>query len=475
MHFASVPFAYFFLLVGSVAWLLRPHRSAQNLFLLIASYVFYARFTWHLPLLLAGSTALAYVGGELLWRLPASRLRRVAQWLAIGAQIALLGVFKLHDFYREHVTDLAAWLGLSAHVALIDLVLPAGISFYVFQAIAYLVDSARGNAVRPRHWLDFALFMAFFPKLLAGPICRSHELLPQIMAPAPRVIGAPSEALTRIAAGLLKKVVLASYLSTHLVDVAFQNPSHYSALELWIALFAYSAEIYLDFSGYTDMALGLALLLGYRLPENFHAPYAATNIGEFWKRWHVTFSRWLRDYLFFTLGGSRGSRWRTSLNYLLTFVLCGFWHGTRAGFLVWGLLHGIALALYKLSVDWRRRRGSYPPPPSLLRAGAGVTATLLFCVVVRVFFRGPDLGRALEYLTAMFAPTPRLSAIDPWVVAITVLGFALNFVGAPLRFRFARLHQRLAPPLRPLLWLSLGVLTLALKPHEVAPYIYFGF
>jgi D-alanyl-lipoteichoic acid acyltransferase DltB (MBOAT superfamily) len=318
--------------------------------------------------------------------------------------------------------------------------------------------------------------MSLFPQLLAGPICRSRELLPQIMADAPNRIERPAEAIALIASGIFKKVVLASYLSTHMVDEAFQIPTNYSSLELLVALFAYTVEVYLDFSGYTDMARGLGLLLGFRLPENFRHPYAASNIGEFWNRWHITFSTWLRDYIYFPLGGSRRSRLRTYANLIITFLICGIWHGPRWGFVIWGLLHGIALALYKFSVDLRRDHGRDPkgPHPWWWRA-AGCVSTITFCAFARIFFRTEDISTAWEFFEGLGRVSMHGVGIDAWLVAITIFGFGMNFFGRTCYDQFLRTYERLPTITRPVLWAAISLAVLTFKTRDVSPHIYFGF
>lgn len=476
MAFPSLPFAYFFLVTVTVAWSLRPWRTLQKVFLLLASYVFYARWDPRLLALLFGVSLSNWVLGRAIEGARSARTRRA--WLASGvvANVALLGTFKLYDFFRASVGSFAELLGLSAHLPLLEIFLPVGISFYTFQGIAYLVDVYRRDAVEAPPLLDFLLFMGFFPKLLAGPICRSRELLPQIMGPGPASIPDPSRAVVLIASGLFKKMVLASFLATSMVDDAFLMPRDYSSLELLVAIYAYTAEVYLDFSGYTDLARGLALLLGFELPENFRYPYAATNIGEFWKRWHITFSRWLRDYVYFPLGGSRRSRPRTYLNLLLTFGLCGIWHGSQWTFVIWGLCHGVALAAYKMSLDVRRDLGrAKSGPPRWWWAAAGWFATLAFCAFARVFFKASDMTVAGEVFSGLARLTVRGRGIDPTVVFVTGIGIAMNLVGRPIFERCVRVHARIPAVARPAAWVLAGVLMLAMKTRDVAPYIYFGF
>lgn len=476
--FPTLDFVFFFLVTVSVTWALRRFRTIQKGFLLFASYVFYAKWDFKLAALLFAVSLGNYLFGELIDRAKRPGWRRA--WMIIGvvANVALLGVFKLYDFFRESLDAFSNFLGLEAHLPIVEIILPIGISFYTFQGIAYLVDTYRDKAVRPRTLLDFLLFMAFFPKLLSGPIVRSDELLPQIMEEeAPKEIAHASEAATLIFSGLVKKVILAGYLATHMVDGAFQLPETYSSLELTVAIYAYTAQLYLDFSGYTDLARGLALLLGFRLPENFRYPYGATNIGEFWRRWHITFSRWLRDYIYFPLGGSRVPRARTYLNLIITFTVCGIWHGSRWGFVIWGLLHGVALAAYKFSVDIRRDKGRDPKHANhpLIWKLAGWFATLTFCGVVRIFFRAEDMQTALDVFRGLFAFTIHGQGLDVTIIVVTILSFALGIWGRPVYERSVRAFERVPTWARPAVFVSLGLLLLAIKPSDIAPYIYFQF
>lgn len=478
MAFTSLPFAYFFLATVTVSWSLRRWRTPQKAFLLAASYLFYARWDPKLFALLFGVSLANWLFGRAI----ASAGSECAKgaWLTLGVlgNVSLLGTFKLYDFFRTSLASFAGFLGLSAHLPVLEIFLPVGISFYTFQGIAFLVDTRRGEAGPAPPLLDFLLFMGFFPKLLAGPIPRARELLPQIMAPAPDRIADPSRAVVLIASGLFKKMVLAAFLATSMVDAAFLMPRSYSSLELVVAVFAYSAEVYLDFSGYTDFARGLALLLGFELPENFRYPYAATNIGDFWKRWHITFSTWLRDYVYFPLGGSRRSRPRTYLNLLVTFVVCGVWHGSQWTFIVWGFCHGVALVAYKMSLDLRRQLGLVGARGGAARVGwavGGWLLTLSFCAFVRVFFKSADMAIAREFFAGLARLTLYGHGIDPSVVLVTLLTLAMNFVGRPVFDACVRLHARIPSVARPVAWVAVGVVLLALKTHDVAPYIYFGF
>lgn len=474
MPFASITFATFFLLVATLAWTLRGWRAARNGTLLLASAWFYAAWDPRFLALLFVGCLLGYFGGEAVSR-SQGRARVIALWATNLAFLALLGSFKYYDFFRVNLEQVAGALGLSAHLPLLHVVLPAGISFYTFQGMSYVIDIHRGHGPKARSFVDFALFLSFFPKLIAGPICRSRDLLPQIEADPPQGVPDLSRAVSLIASGLFKKVVVATYLQTHLVDGAFSAPENHSSLELLLGLYAYSMQVYADFSGYTDIAIGCALLLGFHLPENFNRPYAATSIGDFWRRWHITYSTWLRDYVYFSLGGSRTGRLQTYFNLMITFLLGGFWHGARWGYVAWGGIHGLALVVHKITLDVRRARGREPAAPSFAWVALSWLATFHVCVFARVFFRARDLEPAWQYLEGIFAFRPLGQGVDPVVVVLCVLVLWMNVRGEALRESFVTWHERLRPVLRPPVWLALAVLLLALKPGGIPPYIYFAY
>jgi alginate O-acetyltransferase complex protein AlgI len=369
-----------------------------------------------------------------------------------------------------------SFLGLSLHLEVVQAIVPLGVSFYTFQGIAYVVDCWRGKAVRPGNLLDFLLFMSFFPKFAAGPICRSSELMPQILRPPPHYIAEPSRAVALIVGGVFKKMIVGTYLATHMVEDVFQRPERATGAELWVVMFAYSAQIYLDFSGYTDIARGCARLCGFELPENFRYPYAATDLTEYWRRWHMSFSRWLREYVYFPLGGSRQGTLRTSLNLLVTFVVCGLWHGPRWGFVIWGALHGFGLIAHKLVRDRRRARGwDVEPDHGPLVRSLGWAGTLLFCAFARVFFKAETVETAGVFARGLFGATGPGLGLEWSVVALTLLTIALNFVEQPLLESFSRLHARAPRVVQPMAWAGLALVLLGIKPYDVAFTIYFGF
>ena len=475
MLFPTTTFAVFFLLVFSVNWLVRRNRQNQKLFLLAASYVFYGWFDWRFLGLIVASSLLNFLAGEAIGS-AGGRARK--RWLIAGvlANVGFLGFFKYYNFFIESLSGGAALLGLELHLPLLQVMLPVGISFYTFQGIAYIADVHLEHGPRARSLLDFLLFIGFFPQLVAGPICRSRDLLPQLLGEAPAEIPDLSRAISLIASGLFKKMVLATFIGTQLVNDAFIAPENYSSLELLLGAYGYTAMVYCDFSGYTDLARGLALLLGFHIPENFEAPLAATNIGEFWRRWHLSYSRWLRDYIYFPLGGARAGRWRCYFNLMVTFVVGGLWHGAHWKFVIWGAVHGLALVLYKASLDVRRDLGL--PIPRKARwpwAVLGWLYTFHLCAFARILFRCPDLETAGAYFSGLLELTAQGNGVELGVVLAVAFGVGLNFFGRPIREWFIRFHEGLPAMARPVAWIAAGMILLAVQPGDVVPFIYFQF
>lgn len=480
MAFPTLPFIAFFLIVLSIVWALGRRRVARNLTLVLASYVFYAGLDWRMAALLGGSSAVNYWIGE---RIASTHAPIRGRWTLAGvaANVAFLGAFKYLGFFLENLQELALILGLGAHVPVLELLLPVGVSFYTFQSIAYLVDLHRGYGHRARSLLDYLLFISFFPQLLIGPICRSRDLLPQIEARPPEGIPELSTAAVLIASGVFKKVVIATYLQTHLVDDVFLAPENYGALELATAAYGYTMQLYCDFSGYTDMARGLGLLVGFKLPENFNQPYRSTSIAEFWRRWHMTFGHWLRDYLYFPLGGGLRSPPRVYLNLMITLLIAGIWHGAHYKFLLWGGIHGSALVLHKALQDVRRARGLDPKKlvfPWWYTAFAWAY-TFNLCVFARILFRAPDLEVAGTYaLRLVSAPVTGAwsgPGVEWLVFPVLALVLALNFGGHHLRRWAITAHEATPGWARPALWVATGWAILVIQPDDIAPFVYFQF
>lgn len=340
----------FFAIVLPVSWLLAHRRTRWRVFMVAASYVFYGNWDWRFVFLLGGSTLANQAVAVLIHR---SHNRRVRDaWLALGVtlNLGLLAWFKYYDFFVNSTTNILSPLGITWTLPLRELVLPVGISFITFQALSYVIDTFR-DSVEPVSLLDFAVYLSFFPHLVAGPIVRASEFLPQLkqrLDPRRVDIGL---AFWLIGIGLFKKIVISSYLASTIVDPVFNFPHQHLGFDTLLGIYGYAIQIYADFSGYTDIAIGLALLLGFRFPQNFDAPYTAVSLQDFWRRWHMTLSRWLRDYLYIPLGGNRRGKARGYVNLALTMILGGLWHGAAWTFVAWGSLHGVGLAVERFKAD----------------------------------------------------------------------------------------------------------------------------
>ncbi|OHV37908.1 MULTISPECIES: MBOAT family O-acyltransferase [Pseudofrankia] len=361
MVFPTIEFAAFFLVVMALSWWLMPRPRYWKPFMLAASYFFYGYTDTRFVLLLVASTLVNQAAATLLAR---RRDRRILIG-AIAADLGLLAWFKYYGFFALSVDRTLDQIGLGAPLPLLQVALPIGISFFTFQALSYVIDVWRGDT-RPAKLIDFAVYEAFFPHLVAGPIVRAREFIPQLASPRDRAAVPATRAVFLICGGLVKKVVLADLLARRLVDPVFDTPGQHSSIEVLVAIYGYAVQIYCDFSAYSDIAIGIALLLGFRFPDNFDRPYAATSLREFWRRWHLTLSRWLRDYVYVPLGGSRRGPRRTQLNLLITMVLGGLWHGAAWTFVCWGAAHGAGLAAERAFVRRRARPHGHRRPVDAL-------------------------------------------------------------------------------------------------------------
>ena len=426
MLFPTVDFAIFFVLVFVGHWLLNHLAQPWKWFMIAASYVFYAWWDWRFVLLLVGVSVLAQLGAIAVSKTRTPRARLVVNGIAVTLLLLPLAFFKYYGFFAVNVTNTLTSLGMDSSIPLIQVVLPVGISFFTFMAIAYVVDVFRGD-FEVAGWTDTFLYLSFFPHLVAGPIVRPGELIPQIQERRDERHVDVAGAAWMILGGLFKKVVVSSYLAAQIVDPVFGDPFTRSAPDALFAILGYAIVIYADFSGYTDIAIGIAKLLGFRFPKNFDRPYAASSIQDFWRRWHMTLSRWLRDYLYIPLGGNRRGTRRTLINIFVTMVLGGLWHGAAWTFVFWGAYHGACSP--RSSGD-----GSEPRRTKWNETTGGSTslrrcaATFALVCVGWVFFRADSLDTAFALLRRLFTGwfTPS-EFVNPLVV-FTIAGMlALQF------------------------------------------------
>jgi alginate O-acetyltransferase complex protein AlgI len=388
MLFVEFRFFWFFLAVFCIHWSLRENRS-RKIWLLICSYVFYAAWNWKFLFLLIGSSALDYFVGLMLARTKNPRRRRGWLMLSLCANLGTLAFFKYFNFFASSAAELLAWLGLPASVHTLNIILPVGISFYTFHSMSYTIDVYRGKMRAVSSLLDVAAFIGFFPQMVAGPIVRASAFLPQLRSLRKFSDVDVRGALVLFLVGFVKKACIADGVAPT-VDKYFDSPAAYSASSAWLAVLFYGIQIYCDFSGYTDMAIASARLLGYELPINFRFPYLAQSVADFWHRWHISLSSWLRDYLYIPLGGNRGNRWFVARNIMLTMMLGGLWHGGAWTFVLWGTLHGIMLVINRQWMEWKAR----PARLAKIMDWVAWPLTIYWICFTWIFFRAADLNQA---------------------------------------------------------------------------------
>ena len=472
MLFPTTDFAIFFALVFVANWLLNPYPRPWKLFMIAASFLFYSWWDWHYVLLLAASTTIACVGALTIVKFE-GRPRRIALVCSLAGLLGLLGWFKYYTFLAVNLDNLTHRLFNGNVLPLKEVLLPVGISFFTFMAISYVIDVYR-NVFPPARPVDLAVYLSFFPHLVAGPIVRGPELLPQIRHKRdPKQIDF-GRAAWLIAAGLFKKMVISAYISSSIVDPVFGSPHTHSNVEILFAIYGYAIQIYADFSGYTDIAIGIALLLGFRFPQNFDAPYTAVSLQDFWRRWHMTLSRWLRDYLYIPLGGNKGSEGRIARNIMLTMILGGLWHGAGWTFVIWGAYHGAGQVIGR----WRRNHRSalgLEPETSRARQVAERIATFHLVCLGWVFFRATSMSIAYTMIGRLFTAWGSSPLVTPLVV-ITIAGaIASQYVSQDMVHNLQAGFSRLTPLAQGAILgaILLGITTLA--PEGVQPFIYFRF
>jgi len=477
--FPTATFALFFLLVLPLSWLLMPDPPRWRVFMLVASYVFYGWWDWRFCFLLAASTIVNQVLAVAVFRSPTIGAKKLFVGAAVTYNLAVLFVFKYFDFFVSSFRNGLADVGINVSPGLIGVALPVGISFFSFMALSYVIDVYRGDTT-PTTLSKFAVYLSFFPHVVAGPIVRARELVPQLRTPRdPRRVDA-SRAFFLIASGLFLKVVIASYLAGAIVDDVFGTPERYGAVDTLVGVYGYAVQIFADFCGYTNIAIGVALLLGFQFPQNFDDPYTASSPRDFWRRWHMTLSRWLRDYLYIPLGGNRKGPRRTYVNLMLVMLLGGLWHGAGWTFVIWGGLHGAGLAAEHW---WSERRDARLPgglepqgPPRGWALAWRRLATFHFVCLGWVFFRAESLGDAFSVLGRIAAGWTQAPELVSSGVALAIaVGIGAQYVPTEAFGRLMASFSRRSPVVQgACLALALTVIG-ALGPAGVAPFIYFRF
>ncbi len=473
MLFCSWQFLVFFVLVFSLYWAVPWHRSRVWL-LLVASFYFYASWNPWLACLIFVSTILDYYLARGIESLKSAGRRKLLVGVSVTANLGLLCFFKYTNFFLTSLEAALNRCGASASFPLLSVIAPIGISFYTFEAINYVVDVYRGRVRAEHNLAHFLLFILFFPHLVAGPIVRAHDFLPQIGRRKRWDWLRMQLGVRFFLMGLFKKWVVADRMAL-LVNPVFANPDSFNASSTWTAVLAYSLQIYGDFSGYTDMAIGCAHLLGYRLARNFDMPYLSANVSEFWRRWHISLSSWLRDYLFIPLGGSRGGRWTTCRNLLITMTLGGLWHGASWTFIVWGLLHGLLLIGHRVfqevcEVVPRLEQGLRSLPGTAAR----VLGTFLAVSLCWIFFRAQSFHDALLLFSGLLRSDGLGPPMSRWNLLAT-LAVLLGCYALGRRKLWPRVAERIPAPLMGTGYAILLALCLFLAPVSEKAFIYFQF
>ena len=469
---------FLFLFVGFSAGyvLMRRASTLRILYVILFSIYFYYKSSGIYFLLLV------FVAVSDYWiahGIAAARSKKTKRWLvalSVAVNLGMLGYFKYTNFF----IDISNQLFGQGFLQFRNIFLPVGISFFVFQSMSYTIDVYRG-IIRPLdRWIDYMFYLSFFPQLVAGPIVRARDFIPQIRQPlrvTRRMFGL---GVALIIIGLIKKAIISDYISLNFVDRIFDDPALYSGFECLMGIYGYALQIYCDFSGYSDMAIGIALLLGFRFPKNFDAPYKSATITEFWRRWHISLSSWLRDYLYISLGGNRKGRVRTYVNLLLTMLLGGLWHGAAVRFILWGALHGVALALHKMwmaVVPWAKINGK---DMNIVLRVAGIVLTFNLVCFGWLLFRAEDMQTVHVMLYQIFnnfnpAIIPQVVEGYKAVFALIVLGYAMHFLPEKIDIDIRNRVVNVS------FWWQVALMALTIwcvmqiKSSDIQPFIYFQF
>lgn len=442
MVFNSYTFIVFFIIM-LVLHNLPFSWKTKKINLLLASYIFYAAWNPPFILLLWLSTVIDFYVGRALYTQPDGHKRKLLLVISLIGNLGMLCFFKYGTFLLENFTNLVNLFGADFHPAKPNIILPAGISFYTFTTLCYTIDMYKRESKPVRSLLDFSLFVTFFPHLVAGPIVRPPQLVPQFETPRTATQQQLLNGLLLLSLGLFMKVVLADSMLSASADAVFDARGPLQTLDAWMGVLAFSGQIFFDFAGYSTCAVGVALCLGFILPENFRYPYAAIGFSDFWRRWHITLSAWLRDYLYIPLGGNRKGAFKTNVNLMITMLLGGLWHGANWTFVVWGALHGFYLWVEKWIQSFRTRRmpktvivpeatGAIPVMPKDIKKNnfrnfLVAMVTFFFINVTWVFFRAPDFRSAWRILVSMFSQVPDAQALLTTlaIIKVSVIVFLL--------------------------------------------------
>ena len=473
MIFSSGVFLWLFSAFSLCYFALRHRTVLRLVFVTAFSYYFYYKSSGIYFFLLAIVTVSDFLLARWMSRASRQGIRKTCVALSLVVNLGLLAYFKYTNFLGS------CWASLTGgSFSAADIFLPVGISFFTFQSLSYTIDVYRRQIEPLGNLLDYAFYVSFFPQLVAGPIVRARDFIPQIRQPLVVTREMLGRGIFLIISGLFKKAIISDYISVNFVERIFDTPALYSGIENLMGVYGYALQIYCDFSGYSDMAIGIALLLGFRFGDNFRSPYKSASITEFWRRWHISLSSWLRDYLYISLGGNRKGKFRQYLNLLITMFLGGLWHGASWNFVLWGTLHGVALAVHKAWMQLMGQGRGYQPHG--LRRVVGIVITFHFVCLCWVFFRQTDFSQAwvmIHQIATDLRPQLLLPLIEGYweVFALMALGFVLHFLPHRWEQSCERLAIRLPFLGQTLVLLLLIYWVIQVKGADIQPFIYFQF
>lgn len=469
MLFSSGTFWALFLVFMPLYALVRNRLWYMLTFVVAFSFFFYYKSSGWFVMLLAATSFIDWTVSRLMARTEVRWRRRLLATLAITVSLSVLGYFKYANFFLWNWNRM-----VEGNFQPLDIILPVGISFYTFQSISYVVDVYKKRVPPTATWLEYVFFLSFFPALVAGPIVRADYFLPQIRARYHATTTELYAALWMIITGIIKKAVIADYIAQY-NDLIFANPTGYSGFESLMGVVGYTMQIYCDFSGYSDMAIGLALIMGFKLNRNFDFPYKSKNLTEFWRRWHISLSSWLRDYVYIPLGGNRRGTFRTYLNNFLTMLIGGLWHGAAWKFVFWGAMHGVGLAVHKATLPLTRRL-----PDRWWVKALGWSVTMLYVSLLWVFFRADswlDSWLIIKNIFTTFSLDyvgPFLSVRSTWVIMMAVI-ITAHALPARVIDNLGTLFVKSWWVVKLLVFLIVVQLVLEFAGEDVVPFIYFQF
>ncbi|MGM0596872.1 MAG: MBOAT family O-acyltransferase [Myxococcota bacterium] len=475
MFFNSI--VYFFFLGGvfTLSWLAAERIRVRNFILLVSSLVFYS--AWdprYLPLIIT-AVFITWISAGKISESSSSKARKLWLFLGIFTALSILAIFKYASFSVTSASYFLDIFGLEPDFntrILKKIVLPVGISFYTFQAMSYTIDVYRNDLKHEKSFLNYALYVSFFPQLVAGPIVRATDFIPQVKKQVKLDRELYAKGIILILIGLFKKVAIADFIAVNLVDRVFESTTMMSSLESLVGVYGYTLQIYCDFSGYSDIAIGSAALLGFYIPKNFDAPFISSNLSEFWERWHISLSSWLRDYLYIPLGGSRNNtKWKTSRNLMITMVLGGLWHGAAWTFVFWGSLHGIGLVVSR----WLGFNSLHKKKIALPLKIFGVFLTFNFTVFAFIFFRAATFSRALQVLKNISRLEMSFVNLPATVIIAIIAGYLIHLVSGPILKRITVVYQKIPLWVHPLLMFAFAFFLQKVAITDVVPFIYFQF